>query len=86
MLIQRNTTKKKTTTTKETKINTHKEENKGQHGTDPWPIPYCLDIFPTPQRLQNMLFIPYGGARPSAGLGHVCSRLFNESITQSMTP
>ena len=34
--------------------------NKGRHGTDPWPTPYCLDIFPTPQRLQNMPFIAYG--------------------------
>ena len=36
-----------------------------------------LDIFPQPQRLQNMPFIAYGGARPLAGLGHVCSRLFS---------
>ena len=49
-------------------------ENKGRHGTDPWPTPLCLDIFPTPQRLQNMPFIAYSGARPLAGLGHICSR------------
>ena len=30
-----------------------------------------------------MPFIAYGGARPLAGLGHVCSRLFNEMISQS---
>ena len=53
-------------------------KNKGRHGTDPWPTPYCLEIFPTPQRLQNMPFIAYGDARSSAGLGHVCSCLFNE--------
>ena len=52
-------------------------KNKGRQGTDPWPTPQCLDIFPTPQRLQNMPFIAYGVARPSAGLGHVCSRLFS---------
>ena len=27
-----------------------------------------------------MPFIAYGGARPSTGLGHVCSCLFNESL------
>ena len=57
--------------------------NKGRHGTDPWPTPQCLDIFPTPQRLQNMLFIAYSGARPSARLGHVCSRLFSQMVSQS---
>ena len=30
-----------------------------------------------------MPFIAYAGARPLAGLGHVCSRLFNEMISQS---
>ena len=55
-----------------------KKGNKGRHGTDPWPTPWWLDIFPTPQRLQNMPFIAYGGALPSAGLGHVYSCLFNE--------
>ena len=50
----------------------------------------CLDRFPTPQRLQNIPFIATGGARPSAGLGHVCSRLFSDmfvlvsSVTSSM--
>ena len=29
-----------------------------------------------------MPFIAYNGARPSAGLEHVCSRLFNETISQ----
>ena len=38
---------------------------------------YCLDIFPTPQCLQNMPFIAYDGSRPSAGLGHDCSCLFS---------
>ena len=33
--------------------------NKGRHSTDPWPTLYCLDIFPTPQCLQNMLFIAF---------------------------
>ena len=32
-----------------------------------------------------MPVIAYGGARASAGLGHVCSRLFNESISESVT-
>ena len=35
--------------------------NKGRHGTDPWPTLQCLAIFPTPQCLQNMTFIAYGG-------------------------
>ena len=56
-----------------------------QHGTDPWPTPKCLDIFPTPQHLQNMPFIAYGDARPLAGLGHVCSRLFSEMMTTWVT-
>ena len=30
-----------------------------------------------------MLFIAYGGAR--AGLGHVCSRLFSETVTESVS-
>ena len=30
-----------------------------------------------------MPFIAYAGARPSAGLGQICSRLFNESFTKS---
>ena len=51
------------------------------HGP-PWSV-YCLDNFPTQQRLQKMPFIAYGGARPSAGLGHVCSHLFNEMVPQS---
>ena len=36
----------------------------------------------TPQRLQNMPFIAYSGARHSTGLGHVCSRLFSEVVTE----
>ena len=51
---------------------------KGRNGTDPWPTRKCLDIFPTPQRLQSMPFIACGGAR----LGHVCSRLFSEILSQ----
>ena len=60
--------------------------NKGRHGTDPWPTPYCLNIFPTPQRLQNRPFttFAYGSAWPSAGLGHVCSCLFSEMITVTL--
>ena len=49
--------------------------NKGPHGTGQWPIPQCLHIFPTPQRLQNMPFIAYVSARSSAGLGHFGSCL-----------
>ena len=29
-------------------------QNKGRHGTDPWPTSKCLDIFPTPQWLQTI--------------------------------
>ena len=32
-----------------------------------------------------MTFIAYGGARPSAALGHACSCLFNEMISESAT-
>ena len=32
-----------------------------------------------------MPFIAYGGARPSAGLKRVCSRLFNETISHPPT-
>ena len=31
-----------------------------------------------------MPFIAYGSARPSAGLGHICSRLFIEMLSQSV--
>ena len=47
--------------------------------------PWCLDIFFTPQHLQNMPFIAYGGARPSTRPGHVCSCLFNEIISDLPT-
>ena len=29
---------------------------------------------------QNMLFITYDGVQPLAGMGHVCSCLFNEMV------
>ena len=32
--------------------------------------------------LAEMPVIAYGGARPLAGLGHVCSRLFSEMVSQ----
>ena len=35
--------------------------------------------------LLHMLFFAYGGTRPLAGLEHVCSRLFNETISHLPT-
>ena len=46
----------------------------------PVPTPLCLDIFPTPQCLQNMLFIAFDCARLLARLGHVCSCLLMRSV------
>ena len=37
----------------------------------------------TPQCLQNMLFIAFGGAWPLAGLEHVFSRMFNEMVMEN---
>ena len=34
---------------------------------------------------QNMPVIAYSGARPSAGLGHVCSCLFSETMTDPLS-
>ena len=54
-----------------------------KHGTDPCPTPYYLDRIPTPKRLQNMPFIAYGGAQPSAWLEFLLSsvQLDTESVT-----
>ena len=45
----------------------------------------CLEIIPTPPRLQNMdPFIAFGGAQLSARLGHFCSCLFSEMISEAL--
>ena len=52
----------------------NKKKNKGRHGTDPWLTSKCLDIFPTPQHLQNMPSTAVSSLRLGGDrFVHVCS-------------
>ena len=57
-------------------------------GTSRWRVCYqrvLPRLVPTPQRLQNMPFIAYGSARPSAGLGYFGSCLFSQTVSYPTT-